>query len=104
MGNPRYSQEMKEAIRQMLAEGQTQKEVAEYFGLKDRFVVHQIVKRDRRKQEAAGGLSKKKGRPSNHSPETLAALKAENQRLKMENDLLGCFLHVLERKWGLKIW
>ena len=33
-------------IRAMLAEGKTQREVAEYYGLKDKYVVKQLLIRD----------------------------------------------------------
>ena len=33
-------------IRAMLAEGKTQREVAEYYGLKDKYVVQQLLIRD----------------------------------------------------------
>ena len=97
MTSPRYSQEMKEEINRMVAAGKTQAEIAEHFGLKDRFVVHQILKRERRKQEELDTLSKKKGRPFKNPPQTVAALQAENQRLKMENELMKAFLEFKER-------
>ena len=34
----------------MLAEGKTQREVAEYYGLKDKYVVKQLRIRERRKE------------------------------------------------------
>ena len=33
-------------IRAMLAEGKTQREVAEYFGFKDKYVVKKLLKRE----------------------------------------------------------
>ena len=81
----------------MIAEGKTHAEIAEHLGLKDRYVVHQILKRERRKQESEAAISEKKGRPCKYPPTTLAALKAENQRLKMENELMKSFLELAER-------
>ena len=97
MSSPRYSPEMKEEIKRMVASGKTQTEIAEHFGLKDRFVVHQILKRDRHKQMAADTIPKRKGRPSKNQPQTVAALQAENRRLKMENELMKSFLEFAER-------
>ena len=96
MPSPRYSREMKEAMKRMVEAGKTQREIAEYWGLKDRFVVHQILKRERRKAETED-MPKKKGRPPKHPPATLDALKAENQWLKMENELMKSFLEFAER-------
>lgn len=98
MSSPRYPQAMKEAIKDMVEAGKTQSEIAEHFGLKDRYVVHQILKRERRKAEAEAVIPKKKGRPFKNVPGTLAALKAENKRLKMENELMKTFLELAERE------
>lgn len=98
MVSPRYSQEMKEAIKQMVSEGKTQSQIAEHFGLKDRSVVHQLLKRERRKEKATFTLPKKRGRPLKYSQETIAELKAENQQLNMENELMKSFMEFLERR------
>ena len=37
-------------IKTMLAEGKTQREVAEYYGFKDKYVVKQLLGRERRKR------------------------------------------------------
>ena len=52
-------------IKAMLAEGKTQREVAEYYGLKDKYVVKQLLIRERRKERKleAGILPRPKGRP-----------------------------------------
>lgn len=94
----RYSDEMKLQIKQMLAQGKTQKEVAEYFGLKDRHVVHQILKRERKKEREAIVVPKQKGRRRQYPPATIMELQKENERLRMENDLMRSFLEALERK------
>lgn len=39
-------------IKTMLAEGKTQREVAEYYGFKDKYVVKQLLGRERRKKES----------------------------------------------------
>ena len=70
-------------IRAMLAEGKTQREVAEYFGFKDKYVVKKLLKRERK--DAA--------------PRDLVAERAyEIQRLRMENKLLRDFLRFTGRK------
>ena len=97
MASPRYPQELKEEIKRMVEVGKTQTEIAVHFGLKDRFVVHQILKRERRKQKVADTVPKKKGRPSKNPPQTVAALQVENRRLKMENDLMRSFLELAGR-------
>ena len=97
MPSPRYPQAMKEEIKRMVEVGATQTEIAEHFGLKDRFVVHQILKRERRKQDAEDALPKKKGRPFKNTPQTVTALQAENRRLKMENELMKSFLEFAGR-------
>ena len=37
-------------IKVMLSEGKTQREVAEYFGFQDKYVVKQLLVRERRKE------------------------------------------------------
>ncbi len=52
-------------IKAMLAEGKTQREVAEYYGFQDKQVVKSLLKRERRKERRlkAGILPRPKGRP-----------------------------------------
>ena len=98
MASPRYSQAMKDEIKRMVTDGKTQAEIAEHFNLKDRFVIHQILKRERRKETEVTKLPKKKGRPSKNPPDTISALQAENKRLKMENELMCSFLQIAGRR------
>ena len=89
-------------IEGMIAEGKTQREVAEHFGLKDKEVVRELLKRERRKQrkQEAGILPRPKGRPGKDAaPRDLAAEQAyEIKRLKMENELLRDFLRSTGRR------
>ena len=89
-------------IKAMLAEGKTQREIAEYFGLRDKQVVKELLKRERRKERKleAGILPRPKGRPrKDGSPRDLVAEQAyEIQRLRMENKLLRDFLQSIEGK------
>ena len=62
-------------------------------GFRDKEVVREALKRARRKEVA--GLPKPRGRKP---AKTLAEYKYENQRLKMENELLRDFLRSTERK------
>ena len=49
----------------MIAEGKTQREVAEYFGFKDKYVVKRLLNRQREKRRKleAGIVPRPKGRP-----------------------------------------
>ena len=89
-------------IKAMLAEGKTQREIAEYFGLRDKQVVKELLKRERRKERKleAGILPRPKRRPrKDGSPRDLVAEQAyEIQRLRMENKLLRDFLQSTGRK------
>ena len=86
----------------MLAEGKTQREVAEHYGFKDKYVVKQLLTRERRKLRKleAGILLRPKGRPrKNAMPRDIAAEQAyEIQRLRMENELLRDFLQSTGRR------
>ena len=86
----------------MLAEGKTQREVAEYYGFQNKQVVKKLLERERRKERKleAGILPRSKGRPrKDASPRDIVAEQAyEIQRLRMENKLLRDFLHFAERK------
>ena len=75
----------------MVAEGMTQREIADHFGFKDKFVVKQALKRARKK---AITIPKARGRKT---ARTLQEYQYENKRLKMENELLRDFLSLTER-------
>lgn len=89
-------------IKAMLAEGKTQREVAEYYGFKDKYVVKKLLVRERRKERKleAGILPRPKGRPrKDATPRDIVAEQAyEIQRLRMENKLLRDFLQFTGRK------
>ena len=89
-------------IKAMLDAGKTQREVAEYFGLQNKYVVKQLLTRERRKEREleAGVIPRPKGRPRKKAaPGGIAAEQAnEIQRLKMENKLLRDFLRSTGRK------
>ena len=81
------------AIEAMLEEGKTQREIAEHYGFKDKYVVKRLLHRERKKQ--IQGVPKQRGRKR---AKTLQEYKYEKKRLKMENELLRCFLQSIERK------
>lgn len=86
----------------MLAEGKTQREVAEYYGFKDKQVVKKLLKRERAKQRKleAGVLPRPKGRPRKDaaSRDIMPEQAYEIHRLQMENKLLRDFLQFTGRK------
>ncbi len=89
-------------IKAMLAEGKTQREVAEYYGFQDKQVVKRLLERERRKERRleAGICPRPKGRPrKDTAPRDVVAEQAyEIQRLRMENELLRDFLCFTGRK------
>lgn len=89
-------------IRAMLAEGKTQREIAEHYGFQDKQVVKRLLEREQRKGRklAAGILPRSKGRPGKDAaPRNIVAEQAyEIQRLQMENKLLRDFLRSTGRK------
>ena len=89
-------------IEAMIAEGKTQREVAEYFGFKDKYVVKRLLNRQREKRRKleAGIVLRPKGRPrKDAAPRDVATEQAyEIARLQMENKLLRDFLQFAERK------
>ena len=89
-------------IEAMMAERKTQREVAEYFGFKDKYVVKRPLNRQREKRRKleAGIVPRPKGRPrKDAAPRDVATEQAyEIARLQMENKLLRDFLQFAERK------
>ena len=89
-------------IKAMLAEGKTQREVAEHYGFKNKQVVKKLLERERRKERklAAGILPRPKGRPrEDAAPRNIVAEQAyEIRRLQMQNKLLRDFLWSTGRK------
>lgn len=89
-------------IEAMIAEGKTQREVAEYFGSKDKYVVKRLLNRQREKRRKleAGIVPRPKGRPrKDAAPRDVATEQAyEIARLQMVNKLLRDFLQYAERK------
>ena len=87
-------------IRAMESAGKTKREIAEYFGLRDKYVVKQLLTRERRKEAKAqaGILPRPKGRPRKDGQPPHQQEKTELDRLRMENKLLRDFLQLTGRK------
>ena len=82
-----HTMELLPRIKQMLSEGMTQKEVEDALGLTGYRPVHELLKRERKKEQQ--GIPKQRGRKP---AKTLQEYKYENKRLKMEVELLRDFL------------
>ena len=80
-------------IKQMLKDGKSQREVAEILGLEGVRPVHALLKREKKKD--IQGIRKSRGRKPAKTPEEY---KRENERLRMENELLRDFLQSTGRK------
>ena len=94
--NYTHSQWLLPEIKKMIGAGKSQREVAEHFGFRDKSVVKELLKRERRKErKAASGIAPRpKGRPRKDVPrkDIVAEQAYEIHRLKMENKLLRDFL------------
>ena len=82
-----HTMELLPRIKQMLSDGMTQKEVEDALGLTGYRPVHELLKRERKKE--VQGVAKQRGRKP---AKTLQEYKYENKRLKMEVELLRDFL------------
>ncbi len=90
-----HTMELLPEIKEMLARGMTQKQIENALGLTGYRPVHELLKRERKKE--AQGIPKQRSRKP---AKTLAEYKYENKRLKMENELLRDFLRLTERGSG----
>ena len=88
-----HTQELLPQIKEMLAQGMTQRQIEDKLGLTGYRPVHELLKRERKKEIL--GVPKQRGRKP---AKTLQEYKYENKRLKMENELLRDFLSLTERK------
>ena len=104
MSKRRYThiQEILPEIKVMIANGKSHREIEEFFGLTGDRPVHNLLKRERRKEKkvAAGIVPPPKGRPRKDAPprDVVAEQAYEINRLKMENKLLRDFLQLTGRK------
>ena len=101
-GNYTHVQMLLPEIKAMIKAGKTQREVAEHFGFKDKYVVKRLLKREREKQRKleVGIVPRPKGRPHKSAqPRDPAAERTyEIERLRMENKLLRDFQQSIGRR------
>ena len=88
-----HTMELLPQIKEMLAKGMTQKQVEDTLGLSGYRPVHELLKRERKK-EVQGIPKPRRRKPT----KTLAEYKYENKSLQMENELLRDFLRFTERE------
>ena len=95
-----HVKEHEREVLELLANGKTQRDVAEYFGFWDKYVVKGFVKRHNKqqKEQQAGIALSRKGRPPKNYEPTEANIGSEIKRLQMENELLRDFLRTAGRK------
>ena len=86
-----HTQQLLPQIKEMLEQGMTQKEVEAALGLTGYRPIHSLLKRERKKE--LQGIPKQRGRKP---AKTLQEYKYENERLKMEVEMLRDFLRCTE--------
>lgn len=85
-------------IQLMRAEGMSNREIANHFGLDLKQIKNWVNRYNRsQKRLAVGILPKPKGRPRKDGQSPHQNQKAELERLRMENKLLRDFLQFTER-------
>lgn len=96
-GQKQFGDAILNEVLMMKEQGKTNRQISEYFGFKDKFVIKQLIARYHRKQKKleAGIVIRPKGRPRKDAELTTEQAK-DNQikQLKMENDLLRSFLQI----------
>ena len=95
-----HVQVVEKEMLEMKATGKTNREIAEYFGFQDKYVVKRWVKRynQRMRQMEAGIMPRRRGRPPKGYVPTEQEKENEIRRLKMENELLREFLRLAGRR------
>lgn len=88
-----HTQMLLPQIKELLEKGMTQREIEKRLGLSGDRPVHNLLKRERKKE--LQGVPKQRGRKP---AKTLQEYKYENKRLRMENELLRDFLSLTERR------
>ena len=83
----------------MRAEGMSNREIADHFGLNLKQVKNWVNRHNRAQRNLAEGIMPKpKGRPRKDGTAPHQSEKKEIERLRMENKLLRDFLQSTERK------
>lgn len=84
--------EHREEISRFKEEGKTNQEIADLLGFADKWVVKDFIKRENRKKNRQKPIPNPKGRPRKNPVLSSKELVKENERLKMEKELLRDFL------------
>jgi len=84
-------------INRLVTKGKSQKEIAERLGLRNKEVVKELLKRERKREadKATGLPAKQRARKA---AVTLQEYKYECKRLAIENELLRDFLYLAGRR------
>jgi len=87
-------------IKKLAEAGKSQREIAEQFGFRDKYVVKGLLKRERKNQEKseAGIELRRRGRPPKGEAPSEKEKDYEIKRLKRENELLRDFLRLAGRR------
>ena len=91
-----HVQVVEKEMREMRAAGKTNREIAEYFGFQDKYVVTKYNRRMRKME--AGIMPRRRRRPPKGYVPTEQEKENEIRRLKMENELLRDFLRLAGRR------
>ena len=99
-GKKRSGSTILSEVKEMVSQGKTQKEIAEFFGLKDKLVIKELLIRERRKNKriAEGVLPRAKGRLRKIDLVSEQGKDNEIKKLKMKIELLRSFLQLTGRK------
>ena len=96
-----HVQELLPEIQAMVAGGKTQREIADVLGVQDKYVVKELLRRERNRMRkiVSGTMPRPKGRPRKASAprDIITEQQYEIDRLKMENQLLRDFLQSVGR-------
>lgn len=93
-GMTRYSEKIKEQVREEVQVGHSQREISRRYGISRYTIQSWCGLRPETKLRQAAPL--RRGRPG--KIKTIEDYERENKRLKMENELLRDFLQSTERK------
>jgi len=95
-GTPNTPQSIIDEIVRKHSEGQTKRELSEEYGKPFKTIRNMCTRENNKKRhQEAGLIPQKRGRKA---AVTLAEYKYENERLKMENELLRDFHRLVGRK------
>ena len=95
-----HIKEVANEVLEMHKNGKTQREISDYYGFKDKYVVKAFLRRHRHKESLieAGIIPSKRGkRPKGYLPNETEK-DNEIKRLKMELQLLRSFLQIAGRR------